>query len=51
MVEPKYPYRDSLRKAQDIYLDAVSNFVEMRLGSPSENALDFNDISDLFRRR
>ena len=50
MVEPKYPFRDSLRRAQDIYLEAVSDFIEIRLGGSSNDVLDFSDISDLFRK-
>ncbi|RKU25145.1 hypothetical protein C6497_16490 [Candidatus Poribacteria bacterium] len=48
MSEAKYPFRDSLRKAQDIYLDAASTFMEVRLGDVSYNDLDFCDISNLF---
>lgn len=48
MSEAKYPFRDSLRKAQDIYLDAASTFMEVRLGDSSNNDLDFSDISNLF---
>ena len=51
MAETKYPFRDSLRRAQDIYLEAVSDFIEVRLGNSPDGVLDFGYISKLFRDR
>ena len=46
---PKYPNRDALRQAHDIYLDAMREFVKIRgaLVSPHDNIEEIIEISDI----
>ena len=51
MSTAKYPNRDALRKAHDIYLDAMSSFIIKCLGEDisEDESIDFSNIAYLIR--